>query len=222
MPVENLSRFARVHGPFPLDLWLIDIPFYGAAKRTMDVSLSIVLILALSPVLFMIALAIGLTSPGPILFKQKRYGRNACEFWCYKFRTMHVCNADDTFVQCQPGDARITTVGHFLRRTSLDELPQLFNVLQGSMSLVGPRPHPLRLDVEFAAEIRGYERRFRVKPGMTGLAQVLGYRGPTPTIEDMERRIEADNTYAETKSLWLDLQILIRTPMALIGGKNAF
>jgi putative colanic acid biosynthesis UDP-glucose lipid carrier transferase len=218
----SFTRSAPAHGPFAFSLMLIHVPLYGAAKRAIDVCMSFILILLLSPLLFSIGLAIGLTSKGRVLFKQKRYGLNAHEFFCYKFRTMHVCDADDSFVQCQPRDPRVTPVGAFLRRTSLDELPQLFNVLFGSMSLIGPRPHPLRLDEEFAAKILGYENRFRVKPGMTGLAQILGYRGPTPTLEDMKRRIDADSTYAASQSLWLDLQILIKTPLALIDGKNAF
>lgn len=218
----EFTRSASVVSPFAFSLTLIHVPLYGAAKRAMDICISFTLILVLSPLLILIGLAVGLTSEGPIIFKQKRYGLNAQEFYCYKFRTMYVCDADDSFVQCQPRDSRVTPVGAFLRRNSLDELSQLFNVLFGSMSLIGPRPHPLRLDEEFAAKIPGYENRFRVKPGMTGLAQVLGYRGPTPTLENMKRRIEADNAYAASQSLLLDLQILIKTPLALIDAKNAF
>ena len=218
----GFTRPAPVYGQFPLSLRLIHVPLHGAAKRAMDICMSFTLILLLAPLLFSIGIAIRLTSEGPIIFKQKRYGRDARKFYCYKFRTMYVCDTDDSFVQCQPLDPRVTQVGAFLRRTSLDELPQLFNVLFGSMSLIGPRPHPLRLDEEFAAKIPGYENRFRVKPGITGLAQILGYRGPTPTLENMKRRIDADRTYAASQSLWLDLQILIKTPLALIDAKNAF
>lgn len=218
----EFTRSTLVLGPPALSFGLIHLPVHDAAKRTMDICMSFVLILLLSPLLILIGLVVSLTSTERIIFKQKRYGQYGQQFYCYKFTTMYVCDADDSFVQCQPNDSRVTPVGGFLRRNSLDELPQLFNVLFGSMSLVGPRPHPLRLDEEFAAKISGYEARFRVKPGMTGLAQVLGYRGPTSTLENMKLRIEADRTYAASQSLWLDLQILIKTPLALINAKNAF
>lgn len=221
MQVVTFVRPMPVYGRFALGFNPLQFSFYGGVKRFFDICAAVCLILALLPLLISIGIAIVFTSKGPIIFAQRRYGLNAREFYCYKFRTMYVCDTDDDFLQCRSGDPRITTIGAFLRRTSLDELPQLFNVLLGSMSLIGPRPHPLRLDEEFAARISGYERRFRVKPGMTGLAQIRGYRGPTPTLEDMKRRIDADIAYTAAPSLWVDLVILIKTPLALIDGKNA-
>ncbi|MGI9373648.1 MAG: sugar transferase, partial [Hyphomicrobiales bacterium] len=157
------------------------------------------------------------------IFKQKRLGFNNDEFEVYKFRTMHNnCDVPGKTVQATEDDPRVTRVGKYLRRLSLDELPQIFNVLNGTMSLVGPRPHALDHNEEFAERVRGYFARHRVKPGITGLAQVNGYRGPTDTTEKLEGRIQNDIFYVENWTLSLDFQILIRTVIVCLFGKNAF
>ena len=140
----------------------------------------------------------------------------------WKFRTMTVCEDGDVVTQATRGDNRITTVGGFLRKTSLDELPQLFNVLKGDMSLVGPRPHATAHNELFRKQIPGYMLRHKVKPGITGLAQVNGWRGETDTLEKMERRIECDHQYIREWSIWMDLKILLRTLSVVFSTKNAY
>ena len=196
--------------------------FRNISKRSFDIVVSAILILALSPALFLIALLIRGTSRGPALYKQQRRGLRGEAFECYKFRTMYLTEANAEFVQCRRNDGRVTSIGQVLRRTSVDELPQLFNVLLGTMSLVGPRPHPLKLDDQFSTEIPDYTQRFLVKPGITGLAQIRGYRGPTESLEDMQRRIAADNTYVRNQSLKLDIGILLATIPSVFKGTNAF
>jgi putative colanic acid biosysnthesis UDP-glucose lipid carrier transferase len=169
-----------------------------------------------------IALWIKFTSPGPVFFRQKRYGLDGREIRIWKFRTMTVCEDGSQAVQAVKNDPRVTEVGAVLRRTSLDELPQLFNVLEGGMSLIGPRPHPNALNEEFRQKVGGYMLRHKVKPGMTGLAQVSGWRGETDTPEKMEKRIEFDLHYIREWSLWLDIKILLRTAWVVILGKNAY
>jgi putative colanic acid biosynthesis UDP-glucose lipid carrier transferase len=176
----------------------------------------------LTPVLVLIALAIRLTSPGPVLFRQDRYGLDGRRFRINKFRTMTVVDPGDRvgLVQASRNDPRITPLGRLLRRWSLDELPQLFNVLEGSMSLVGPRPHAVDHNEQYRRLIPGYMQRHLFKPGITGLAQVEGLRGETATLEAMARRVECDLLYQRNWSLALDLKILlltllrIRSPMA--------
>jgi len=176
----------------------------------------------LSPVLLLTAILIKLDSPGPILFRQQRLGFNNRVFDIYKFRSMtHIETPDARTVQAQAGDTRITRVGRFIRKSSIDELPQLLNVLNGSMSLVGPRPHAVDHNEDYARKIRGYFARHRVKPGITGLAQVKGYRGLTDTLDKMEQRVKYDLEYTETWSPLLDIKILLLTPFAVAGGKNA-
>ncbi len=169
----------------------------------------------------LIALAIKIDSPGPILFRQRRRGRYQTTIDIFKFRTMTVVEDGRTARQAVPGDARITRVGRFLRRTSLDEQPQLLHVLTGEMSLVGPRPHALSHDDEFSRRLPPYPDRHQMKPGMTGLAQVSGLRGPTSAPGAIEARVEADMAYVMSWSLWLDLKILARTITAVIKGENA-
>jgi putative colanic acid biosynthesis UDP-glucose lipid carrier transferase len=159
-------------------------------------------------------------SPGPVLFRQPRHGSDGQVFDVLKFRTMRVTEADAPR-QARRDDPRVTRPGRFLRRTSLDELPQLVNVLAGDMSLVGPRPHPVALNHEFAGRIHAFMQRHRVKPGITGWAQVHGYRGETDTLEKMQKRFEYDLYYIEHWSLGLDLKILLRTLTAL-RGENAY
>jgi putative colanic acid biosynthesis UDP-glucose lipid carrier transferase len=179
-------------------------------------------LVVLMPVLFLIALAIKIESRGPILFKQRRHGFNHNVFTVYKFRTMNVVEDGPNVVQAMRNDPRITRVGRFLRKTSLDELPQLFNVLKGDMSLVGPRPHALAHNEYYSSVLASYAIRHKVKPGMTGWAQINGFRGETDTPEKMRQRLEHDLYYIENWSLWLDLKILFATPFFGLVGKNAY
>jgi putative colanic acid biosynthesis UDP-glucose lipid carrier transferase len=204
---------------------VFETPFYGIdgmAKRLCDLVLSAALLLLLSIPMAIIAAWVKLTSPGPALFRQKRYGLDGREIRVWKFRTMTVCEDGADAVQAKRNDPRVTKAGEFLRRTSLDELPQLLNVTEGSMSLVGPRPHPTALNEQFRQKVEGYMLRHKVKPGITGLAQVYGWRGETDTPEKMEKRIQCDLRYIREWSLWLDMKILLRTVWAVILGKNAY
>ena len=193
-----------------------------SVKRVVDFVCALVLLIPISFVLLPAAIAIKLTSSGPVLFRQTRYGRNLKPFTIFKLRTMRVEENGDAFRQAVKGDARITRVGAFLRKTSLDELPQILNVLRGDMSFVGPRPHATKHDNEFRTLIPGYERRFRVRPGITGLAQIKGHRGPTETVEAMAKRVKYDVEYTNKASALLDLKILFATVLVVIIGKNAF
>ena len=194
----------------------------GIAKRIMDLFITLVTLAILAVPMLMIALAVKLTSPGPVFFRQRRYGLNGQEIRVWKFRSMRVCEDGDRVVQATKHDSRITPIGALLRRTSLDELPQLFNVLSGTMSLVGPRPHALTHNEHYRGMIRGYMLRHKVKPGITGLAQINGCRGETDTIEKMRRRIEYDHRYIQQWSLWLDLKILFKTPLVVWSQENAY
>jgi putative colanic acid biosynthesis UDP-glucose lipid carrier transferase len=177
--------------------------------------------LTLLPLLAIAAIAIKLDSPGPILFRQQRCGFNGRCFQIFKFRTMSVLEDGPSMIQAQFADKRVTRVGRWLRRMSIDELPQLLNVLNGNMCLVGPRPHALAHDNEFDKVVRNYAFRRRVKPGLTGWAQVNGYRGPIPTPDSVERRVEYDLWYIDNWSLWLDLKILLQTPVEILRGRSA-
>jgi putative colanic acid biosynthesis UDP-glucose lipid carrier transferase len=196
--------------------------FEHAAKRCIDVVIAGVALTALLPLLAIVAVAIKLDSPGPILFRQKRCGFNGRCFQIRKFRTMSVLEDGPSIIQAQLADKRMTRVGTWLRRTSIDELPQLLNVLDGSMSLVGPRPHAVAHDNQFDKIVRNYAFRRRVKPGLTGWAQVNGCRGPTPTAASIERRVEYDLWYIDNWSLRLDFTILLQTPMEILRGHNAY
>lgn len=193
-----------------------------ASKRTVDIIGAGLGLAVLAPFLAIVAVAIRLDSPGPILFKQQRCGFNGRIFSIRKFRTMHALENGPVVVQATPLDARITRVGRWLRRTSVDELPQLLNVLDGSMSLVGPRPHAVAHDGQFDKLVRKYAFRRRVTPGLTGWAQIHGCRGPTPTSTIVERRVEYDLWYIDNWSLRLDLVILLRTPIEVLRGRNAY
>jgi len=178
--------------------------------------------LALSaPLWIAIGCAIKLESPGPVFFRQRRRGRYQTTIEMLKFRTMTVMEDGDVIRQAVPGDARVTRVGRLLRRTSLDELPQVINVLKGEMSVVGPRPHAIAHDEEFSRMLEIYPNRHQMRPGMTGLAQVTGLRGSTAAPGSIEARVEADMTYIANWSLWLDIKILCQTVWAVIAGKNA-
>ena len=195
----------------------------GAFKAAEDYVLAPLILLLVAPLLILIAIAIKLDSPGPVFFRQKRLGFNNQVFNVYKFRTMHHMNeASGKTKQATPDDQRVTRLGRFLRRWSLDELPQIFNVLNGTMSLIGPRPHALDHNEEFAKRAKGYFARHRVKPGITGLAQIKGFRGGTDTEEKLEGRVRNDIFYAENWSLSLDAWIVLRTLVILVTGKNAY
>ena len=191
-------------------------------KRLYDFALSLLILLILSPLLLIIAVSIKLTSPGPILFQQRRYGLDGEEINVYKFRSMSVCENGAKVTQATRNDPRITRVGAFLRRTSLDELPQFINVLQGRMSIVGPRPHAVAHNETYRKLIKGYMVRHKVLPGITGWAQVNGSRGETETVEKMRKRIEYDLDYLRNWSVYLDFLIILRTVGAVINDKNAY
>jgi Undecaprenyl-phosphate glucose phosphotransferase len=192
-------------------------------KRAIDVGGSAVLLVFVLPLMAVIATLIKLDSPGPVLFRQQRFGFGQKPFKLYKFRSMR-CEAgnDPAIPQARRHDPRVTRIGRFLRRTSLDELPQLINVLKGDMSLVGPRPHATLHDEKYGDLIEGYFARHHVKPGITGWAQVHGWRGETDTLEKMERRIECDIYYINHWSLLMDLQILFKTLVVVLGQRNAY
>jgi len=190
-------------------------------KRGFDILAALSLIILFAPLLVVIALAIICIDRMPPLYAQQRYGRGGVPFSILKFRTMTVAEAGRAFTQATPGDIRITRLGAYLRRTSLDELPQLFNVLVGHMSLVGPRPHALAMEEDIIARYPWAARRLDTRPGMTGLAQVRGLRGPTRRRDDLRLRLEADVEYLEGWSLGRDAKVLLLTPAVWIGGEKA-
>jgi exopolysaccharide biosynthesis polyprenyl glycosylphosphotransferase len=193
----------------------------AALKRAMDLALAAGLLCVFSPLLLLIAILIRLDSPGPILFRQTRLGLNGRPFDILKFRSMSVLENGDRIVQATRNDPRITRVGRILRKASLDELPQLVNVLKGEMSLVGPRPHARAHDEHYEKLIEIYRLRQTVKPGITGWAQVHGLRGETPTLASMRERVEHDVWYARNLSLALDMEILVRTGFEIFRHRNA-
>lgn len=204
---------------------LSETPLVGTRlvmKSLEDKLLAFLILLMISPILLAVAIAIKLDSEGPIFFRQDRAGWNGRLFRIWKFRSMYVHQPEPGVIkQAEKNDPRITRVGALLRKTSLDELPQLFNVLAGDMSLVGPRPHAIQHDQEYSRRIGDYFARHNIKPGMTGLAQVRGFRGETRDIRLMAQRIEADIEYINNWSVWLDLAIILRT-MGALTGKNAY
>lgn len=206
-------------------LTLSETPLTGTRlllKALEDRVLASLILLMVAPLLLIVAVAIKLDSSGPVFFRQARKGWSGKVFHIWKFRSMHVHQPEDGVVQqATRNDPRITRVGAFLRKTSLDELPQVFNVLTGDMSLVGPRPHAVQHDEEYSLRIDSYFARHNIKPGITGLAQVRGLRGETREVERMQQRIEADIEYINNWSLWLDLSILVRT-LGVLTGKNAY
>lgn len=192
----------------------------GFIKRTADFLFSLVVLIVISPILLVIALGIKLTSPGPIIFKQRRYGLDGQQILVYKFRSMTVTEDGGTVTQATRNDQRITPLGAFLRKTSLDELPQFINVLQGRMSVVGPRPHAVAHNEEYRKLIKGYMVRHKVKPGITGWAQVNGFRGETDTLEKMEQRVHYDLEYLRNWSPRLDMLIVAKTAWLTIVGQD--
>lgn len=193
----------------------------GLVKRLFDMAVGGVLLVVFLPVLAVAAAAVRVETPGPIFYCQHRYGLGGEPFRIFKFRTMRA-ELDAVFRQATADDERVTRVGALLRRTSLDELPQLINVVLGQMALVGPRPHPLALDDQYRDLIPRYDDRYLVRPGVTGLAQVNGARGETPTLAHMARRIENDLTYVSASSLLLDIRILLATVGVVVSRKNAY
>ncbi len=193
----------------------------GVVKNASDFILALVILILLLPFMLCIALAVKVTSPGPIIFKQRRYGLNGEEIVVYKFRSMTVAEDGPNVVQAKKNDQRFTKIGAFLRRTSLDELPQFINVLQGRMSIVGPRPHAVAHNELYRKLIKGYMLRHKAKPGITGWAQVNGWRGETEELDKMKGRIEHDLYYLKNWSIWLDLCIILRTIWTVIRKDNA-
>jgi putative colanic acid biosynthesis UDP-glucose lipid carrier transferase len=206
-------------------LAVCDTPLHGssaAAKRLMDVVVSALALIVLAPVLVAVAIAVKAGSPGPVLFRQRRYGLDGREIVVRKFRTMTVLEDGTSVLQATRADRRVTRVGRVLRRTSIDELPQLWNVLEGSMSLVGPRPHAVAHNEQYRRLISGYMIRHKVRPGITGWAQVHGFRGETDTLEKMAERVRYDLDYLQHWSLGLDLRILASTARIVLGAQNAW
>jgi putative colanic acid biosynthesis UDP-glucose lipid carrier transferase len=197
-------------------------PLYAAAKRVLDLLIAVPALLFVAPLLLIVALLIRRDSRGPAMFRQTRLGLNGRPFHILKFRTMNVLENGEEVVQVERNDARITRVGAFLRATSIDELPQLLNVISGDMSLVGPRPHAIAHDMHYAALIPEYELRQSVKPGITGWAQVNGHRGGTPKLSMMQRRVDFDLWYAGHASVLLDMLIIVRTPIELLRNRSVY
>jgi putative colanic acid biosynthesis UDP-glucose lipid carrier transferase len=211
-------------GDIPV-LAVCETPFYGInaiVKRVSDLVLATLILALVSPLMLAIAVAIKRSSPGPVLFKQRRYGLDGAEIVVYKFRTMTVCEDGPEIRQATRADPRVTKLGAFLRRTSLDELPQFVNVLQGRMSVVGPRPHAVAHNEMYRKLISGYMQRHKVKPGITGWAQVNGHRGETATLDRMQARLDYDLAYLRNWSLRLDLQIIVKTLFVVWQKQNAY
>lgn len=217
------ARFDNVGG-MPV-IAICESPFTGfnsLLKRVSDIVLATLIQIMLLPIMAIIAVTIKLTSKGPIIFRQRRYGLYGEEIMVYKFRSMTVAEDGAKVVQATKNDQRVTKVGGFLRKTSLDELPQFINVLQGRMSIVGPRPHAVAHNEQYRKLIKGYMLRHKVKPGITGWAQVNGLRGETDTLDKMEARIAYDLDYLRHWSLWLDMWIIVRTVLVVLKRENAF
>ena len=204
---------------------LCETPFYGyrgVVKRITDIALALTVLIFALPLMLVLGVLVRMSSPGPVIFQQRRYGLDGREIMVYKFRTMNVVEDGPAITQASKEDARVTAVGRFMRRYSLDELPQLVNVLQGQMSLVGPRPHAVAHNEEYRKLIKGYMIRHKVPPGITGLAQVNGCRGETARVEDMQARIDYDLEYLRHWSPLLDLKILFLTAIRLLRDEKAY
>ena len=217
------ARWTNINGLPAVSVF--ENPLHGVealAKRAADLVFGSMILAAAAVPMMMIAAAIKLTSRGPVFFRQRRYGLDGRQILVWKFRSMLCCDDGLQVRQATRDDDRVTTVGRFLRRTSLDELPQLFNVVEGSMSLVGPRPHANAHNEQYRSQIDGYMLRHKVKPGITGLAQVSGHRGETETLEKMEKRIACDHQYIREWSFWMDLKILVKTASVVLKQRNAY
>lgn len=217
------ARFDNVAG-LPV-VAICESPFLGlngVVKRISDVVLSLLILLLIWPILLAVAISVKVTSAGPVFFKQRRYGEDGQSVLVYKFRSMTVMEDGAKVVQATKNDIRLTSIGGFIRKTSLDELPQFINVLQGKMSIVGPRPHANAHNEEYRKLIKGYMIRHMVKPGITGWAQVNGFRGETDTLDKMQGRIAYDLDYLRSWSVWLDIKIIWLTATSMFRDKNAF
>jgi putative colanic acid biosysnthesis UDP-glucose lipid carrier transferase len=206
-------------------LSVCDTPFHGmdaVLKRVFDVVMAGLALIVAAPLMVLLAMGVKLSSQGPVLFRQRRYGLHGEEINIYKFRSMTVCEDGHAVTQATRNDPRITPFGRFLRRTSLDELPQLFNVIEGKMSLVGPRPHAVAHNEQYRKLICGYMIRHKVRPGITGWAQVNGLRGETDTVDKMSARVKFDIDYLNQWSLWLDIKILVRTVLLVLRDDLAY
>lgn len=204
---------------------VFESPFFGVdgwLKRAEDLVLGSLILLLIALPMLLIAAAVKLSSSGPAIFRQRRYGLNGEVIEVWKFRSMSVCEDGDKVPQAHKHDPRVTRLGAILRRTSLDELPQFINVLQGSMSIVGPRPHAIAHNEQYRSQIHGYMLRHKIKPGITGWAQVNGWRGETDTLDKMQKRVEYDLEYIQNWSIWLDLKIVFLTVWRGFSGKNVY
>lgn len=213
---QSISQIEQFPAIYLNETPLSSHPAAALGKELFDRGLALAALIVLFPVMFAVAIAVKLSSPGPVFFRQPRHGCNGQVILVWKFRSMRV--HDDTEVkQATQNDSRITRVGAFIRRTSIDELPQLINVLRGEMAMVGPRPHAVAHNHYYGDKIIAYMARHRIKPGITGLAQISGLRGETETLEKMQKRIEKDLAYINHWSLWLDIKILVKTPFTLFS-----
>jgi Undecaprenyl-phosphate glucose phosphotransferase len=228
LPDRAVSTVLRRQTSMPQRLYMVEIQrtpltaLERLSKRLLDITVAAISLILLAPLLLMAAIAIKIESSGPVIFRQRRHGFNGRSFVIYKLRTMKVLEEGAAVVQATKKDPRVTRVGRFLRQTSIDELPQLLNVLQGHMSIVGPRPHALVHDYEYGSMIANYAFRHHVKPGITGWAQVQGYRGGTPQLVLMEQRVALDLWYIDNWSLTLDIYIVLKTFFELIRPRNAY
>lgn len=224
MSLDLIQPRLDTHAGFPI-VSICESPFHGvdgAIKRVLDVIVAGLAVAILSPLVLLIALAVKLTSKGPVIFKQKRYGMDGSEILVWKFRSMTVTeDGDKEYKQVVRGDSRLTPIGAFLRKTSLDELPQFINVLQGRMSIVGPRPHAMKVNEHYRQLIPGYMLRHKVRPGITGWAQVHGYRGGDD-LESMTKRIEFDLNYLRHWTIWMDMKIMARTVLLIVRDTAAY
>jgi Undecaprenyl-phosphate glucose phosphotransferase len=217
---HSISEIERMPAIYLNESLLSSHPASLFCKDLLERSLAAIAIILLSPLLLVVAAAVKLSSSGPVLFKQNRHGCNGEVIKVWKFRSMRV-HDDSEVRQATQDDDRVTPLGRFLRRSSIDELPQLFNVLLGQMALVGPRPHAVTHNIYYTGKVRAYMARHRLKPGITGLAQITGHRGETETVEKMQQRVAQDLHYINHWSLWLDIKILIKTPFTLFS-KNIY
>lgn len=217
---HSISEIERMPAIYLNESLISSHPASLLCKDLLERSLAMLAVVLLSPLLLGVAAAVKLTSPGPVLFKQNRHGCNGEVIKVWKFRSMRV-HDDREVRQATRNDDRLTSIGHFLRSTSIDELPQLFNVVCGQMALVGPRPHAVTHNLYYTGKVRAYMARHRLKPGITGLAQITGHRGETETVEKMQLRVAQDLNYINQWSLWLDLKILLKTPFTLFS-KNIY
>jgi putative colanic acid biosynthesis UDP-glucose lipid carrier transferase len=217
------ARWTNINGLPAVSVF--ENPLYGAdglLKRCVDLVAGALMLAAVALPMLVIAWLVKRSSPGPVFFRQRRYGLDGREILVWKFRTMTCCDDGSNVRQASRDDDRVTRIGRFLRRSSLDELPQLFNVINGSMSLVGPRPHANAHNEQYRSVIDGYMLRHKVKPGITGLAQVNGYRGETETLEKMEKRVACDHQYIREWSFWMDVKILAKTLGVVVAQRNAY